>query len=64
MLVKFSIPRRESMYAPARMIKTTSPGFDFKMASISDAELAEANRNFAEQELPYAVVRDIGEVAA
>ena len=49
------------MYAPARMIKTIAPGFDFLMASISDEELEEANQNFRAQNLPYAVVREVSE---
>ena len=52
------------MYAPARMIKTTAPRFDFKLASISDDELEMANRNFKERGLPYAVIRDVDEAAA
>ncbi len=52
------------MYAPARMIKTTAPGFDFMLASISDEEVETANRNFQERDLPYAVIRDVDEAAA
>ncbi len=52
------------MYAPARMIKTVAPGFEFPLASISDEELQEANENFAAQGLPYAVVREVAEAAA
>jgi len=52
------------MYAPARMIKTIAPIFEFPLAAISDEELEEANQNFQAQNLPYAVVRDVSEAAA
>jgi len=52
------------MYAPARMIKTIAPIFEFPLAAISDEELEEANQNFQDQNLPYAVVRDVSEAAA
>ena len=52
------------MYAPARMIKTVAPIFEFPLASISDEELEAANQNFEAQNLPYAVVRVVSEAAA
>ena len=52
------------MYAPARMIKTTAPGFDFMLASITDDEMEMANKNFQERGLPYAVIRDVDEATA
>lgn len=52
------------MYAPALMIKTKEPRFNFRLASISDDELKMANKNFKERGLPYAVIRDVDEAAA
>ena len=52
------------MYAPARMIKTVAPIFEFPLASISDEELEAANQNFEAQNLTYAVVRVVSEAAA
>jgi len=52
------------MYAPALMIKTVAPIFEFPLAAISDQELEEANENFQAQNLPYAVIRVVSEAAA
>ena len=50
------------MFAPALMIKTERPEMVlYPLAGITDIEMAAANKNFAERDLPYRVVRAASE---